>query len=158
MERILEVMQAQLAFQERRYEEQQQRHREEKGAQAALGAIFSGATYLGTGNLYSLWQPPSVAYRPIRRAMLSQNQRVGAAFAAGAAGIIAARKLVAANNEMSVLVLGLGKLPLMAADGVDDFWQDIQARRAEAQRRRRAARRKQWLRENTKQAVVYRQQ
>ena len=49
-----------------------------------------------------------------------------------------------------------GRLPLSVTDRFEGAWQRAKARRADAERRRKDAQHKQWLRENTKQAVVYR--
>ena len=136
----------------------QQRLREEQGAQGVFGVTAAGLTYGATSGrfFYSTWSPPSVAYRAIRRPLLSQNQRVAAALAAACAGITLAREVTSNEGELAQLARRAGCLPLSVTDRFEGAWQRARARRADAERRRKDAQHKQWLRENTKQAVVIR--
>ena len=134
----------------------QMRRREEEGGQVAFAIAGAVSAYTGTAQLYTTWQPGGMAYRPIRRRLLSENQRIAASLAAAAAGISAARWLADNAEAGSRIVRVAGKVPVALADRVTDAWWSMQAKRAETERLRKEAKRKAWLRDNTRKAVVYR--
>ena len=134
----------------------EQRAREERSAHWLFGLGAAGGTYAGSGRLYRTWQPGGMAYRPIRHQLLSRNQRVAASLTAAAAGITAARQLIEKGGDGADMARSLGKLGVVVVGPFDNAWQSLQQKRAAAELRRKDARRKAWLREKTKQAIVYR--
>lgn len=136
----------------------QHRIREERGSKIAFGVFMGCGAYFGSGQLYTTWQPGGMAYRPIRRQLLSPNQRAAASFAGAAFGITAARQLLASHGNGERFALWVGRVPVALQDLVDDALLRLKAKRLELERQRREAERKAWLRENTRRATIVRPQ
>ena len=136
----------------------QHRIREERGSKIAFGVFMGCGAYFGSGQLYTTWQPGGMAYRPIRRQLLSPNQRAAASFAGAAFGITAARQLLASHGNGERFALWVGRGPVALQDLVEDALLRLKAKRLELERQRREAERKAWLRENTRRATIVRPQ
>ena len=136
----------------------QHRIREERGSKIAFGVFMGCGAYFGSGQLYTTWQPGGMAYRPIRRQLLSPNQRAAASFAGAAFGITVARQLLASHGNGERFALWVGRVPVALQDLVDDALLRLKAKRLELERQRREAERKAWLRENTRRATIVRPQ
>jgi hypothetical protein len=136
----------------------QHRIREERGSKIAFGVFMGCGAYFGSGQLYTTWQPGGMAYRPIRRQLLSPNQRAAASFAGAAFGITVARQLLASHGNGERFALWVGRGPVALQDLVEDALLRLKAKRLELERQRREAERKAWLRENTRRATIVRPQ
>ena len=132
--------------------------REERSSKIAFGVFVGCGAYFGSGQLYTSWQPGGMAIRPIRRQLLSPNQRAAASFAGAALGITAARQLLASHGNGERFALWVGQVPIVLQDLVDDALLRLRAKRLELERQRREAERKAWLRENTRRATIVRPQ
>ena len=131
---------------------QRQRDREAQGAQAACAAAAGGAAYWGGGQLYRSFTPPGMAYRMLRKPLLSSNQRVALALAAAAAGTSAARAAMAGDGPAADAMRQLGSAVGSVTESIEDVFRGIGDKaRARREEREREARRE-YMRANAKPA------
>ena len=130
----------------------EQRRRNEQQATAAsaiIAAAAAAAGYKTAASLRTTFLPGNMAYFPIKKPMLNQSQRLAASFVAGCGGHLIGLELAQRDDWLGKNLVALGKLPLQT-------YNRFQTRLDEARRRRKAARRQAWLRENTRPArIVY---
>ena len=126
--------------------------REVRGAEIACGAAGGMTGYFGGGQIYSQFTPPGMAYRSLRKPILSSNQRVALALAAAAAGTSLARVAVASDGPMADVVLVLGSYAAGIGDRLEECKASIDRRSRRSRERRERAARQDWLKANTKPA------
>lgn len=128
------------------------RRHEYRGAEVVCAATGGGTAYFASGSLYKSFTPSGMAYRNLRKPLLSGNQRVAVALAAAAVSTSAARAAITSNGPVGDAVRQLG----ISTAGIGT-WFDFESLRERSRRRReqreRAAR-QEWLKENTKPARV----
>ena len=131
-----------------------QRRREERGAQFVSALSVGGLAYAGSGKLSTSYQPGGLAYYRVSRTIPTEK-RLALALAAAAISIAATRRIMSdnGNGDLACALRSIGRLPLK----VEDAWERLLARRAEAERRRHEAERQEWLRAHTQPAKIYRQ-
>ena len=136
-------------------ETQQRRlQRENQGAEAACGVFSGAAAWWGGGQLYTKWTPPGMAYRALRKPLLSQNQRVALVLAAAAAGTSAARVALEGDGPATEALQKLGRATADGMDRVANFFASFGDRARRAREERERAARQEWLRANAKPARV----
>jgi hypothetical protein len=132
-----------------------ERARERRAAEVTCGAASGACSYVAGGRLYKSFTPPGVAYRVLRRPLLSANERVALALAASAAGAYVARVAVSSNGPAADVILSLGRLTARMGDNVRSSFASLDARRLRAKEQRERESRRKWLRDNAKPAKMY---
>ncbi len=124
------------------------RAREVRSASYMLSAGVSAATYRLTDQLTRTVRPGGMAYRAIRRPLLTPPQRLVVAACVAYAALPPAEALAARKDAAGRALRSLGALPL----AIGDSWAD---RMEEGRKRRAEKRREEWLRGHSAPARIY---
>ena len=134
---------------------QNQLRQEANAAEATCAATAGTTAWWASGRLHKSWTPPGMAYRALRRPLLSRNQRVALALASAAVGTSAARIALARDGPVAEALWRLGRATAGVGDRVGTFFGSFgeRTRRKREEREREAYR--DWLRANAKPAKIY---
>ena len=134
---------------------QNQLRQEANAAEATCAATAGTTAWWASGRLYKSWTPPGMAYRTLRKPLLSRNQRIGLALAGAAAGTSAARIALARDGPVAEALWQLGRATAGVGDRVGSVFGSFgeRTRRKKEEREREAHR--DWLRANAKPAKIF---